>query len=96
MQVPEDHVRQTHSRRFAAECAGRDDPAFERKLDRRERCRRQHLVEMTPTGKVLDTKVVDKSTTQGIFGLHAIGTSDSNTALYYTDTNDNSLHELEQ
>jgi hypothetical protein len=54
------------------------------------------LVEITTAGKVLDTKVVDKSKTQGIFGLHATGTSDSNTVLYYTDTNDNSLHELEQ
>jgi hypothetical protein len=54
------------------------------------------LVEMTPTGKVLDTKVVDKSKTPGIFGLAAIGTKDSNTALFYTDTNTNTLHELEQ
>jgi hypothetical protein len=54
------------------------------------------LVEMTPTGQVLDTKVVDKSKGQGVFGLLAIGKTDSDTALFYTDTNDNSLHELEQ
>ncbi|MFY9718308.1 MAG: hypothetical protein WAK16_01580, partial [Candidatus Cybelea sp.] len=54
------------------------------------------LVEVTPTGQVLDTKVVDKSKGQGVFGLMAIGTNDGNTALFYTDTNDNSLHELEQ
>ena len=54
------------------------------------------LVELTPAGQVLDTKVVDKSKTAGIFGLAAIGTNDGNTALYYTDRNDNSLHELEQ
>jgi hypothetical protein len=54
------------------------------------------LVEMTPAGKVLDTKVVDTDKTPGIYGLYAIGTTDSNTALYYTDTNDNDLHELEQ
>lgn len=54
------------------------------------------LVELTNTGKVLDTKVVDKGNAPAIFGLAAIGTTDSNTALYYTDTNDNSLHELEQ
>jgi hypothetical protein len=54
------------------------------------------LVEMTPTGQVLDTTVVDKSKTSGIFGLAAIGTKDSNTALFYTDTNTNTLHELEQ
>jgi hypothetical protein len=54
------------------------------------------LVEMTPAGQVLDTMVVDKSKTPGIFGLAAIGTKDSNTALFYTDTNTNTLHELEQ
>ncbi len=54
------------------------------------------LVEVTPSGTVLDTKVVDKSKTAGIFGLLAIGKNDSSTALFYTDTNDNSLHELEQ
>jgi hypothetical protein len=54
------------------------------------------LVEMTPKGKVLDTEVVDKSKTPGIFGLAAIGTKDSNTALFYTDINTNTLHELEQ
>jgi hypothetical protein len=54
------------------------------------------LVEMTPKGQVLDTEVVDKSKTPGIFGLAAIGTKDSNTALFYTDTNTNTLQELEQ
>jgi hypothetical protein len=53
------------------------------------------LVEMTPTGKVLDTKVVDTSKTPGIFGLAATGTSDSTTTLFYSDTNTNTLHELE-
>jgi hypothetical protein len=53
------------------------------------------LVELTPSGKVLDTKVVDTSSTQGVFGLAAAGTSDSNTVLYFTDTNDNDVHELE-
>jgi hypothetical protein len=54
------------------------------------------LVEMTQTGQVLDTKVVDKSKTAGIFGLAANGKTDSNTVLFYTDTNTNTLHELEQ
>jgi hypothetical protein len=54
------------------------------------------LIEMTPKGKVLDTEVVDTSQTPGIFGLAAIGTKDSNTALFYTDTNTNTLQELEQ
>lgn len=54
------------------------------------------LVELTTAGKILDTKVVDTSKTAGIFGLYAIGTNDGNAALYYTDANDNNLHELEQ
>jgi Na+-translocating ferredoxin:NAD+ oxidoreductase RnfG subunit len=54
------------------------------------------LVEMTPKGQVLDTKVVDTSKTPGIFGLAAIGTKDGNTALFYTDINTSTLHELEQ
>lgn len=53
------------------------------------------LVELTPGGTVLDTKVVDKSKTNGVFGLVSKGTSDNNTTLFYTDTNDNNLHELE-
>jgi hypothetical protein len=54
------------------------------------------LVELMPTGKVLATKVVDKSKTPGIWGIFAIGKGDSSTAIYYTDTNGNELHELEQ
>lgn len=54
------------------------------------------LVELTPAGQILATKVVDKSKTQGIFALLAVGSSDSNTALYYTDTNSNELRELTQ
>jgi hypothetical protein len=53
------------------------------------------LVELTPAGKVLDTKVVDKSSTAGVFGLAATGTNDSNTVVFYTDTNSNDLYELE-
>ena len=53
------------------------------------------LVELTPQGKVLDTKVVDQSSTQGVFGLAATGKTDSNTVLFYTDTNTNTVHELE-
>jgi hypothetical protein len=52
------------------------------------------LVELTPAGKVLDTKVVDTSSTQGVFGLAAGGTAAS-PVLYFTDTNDNDVHELE-
>jgi hypothetical protein len=54
------------------------------------------LVELTPTGQVLDTKVVSRSKKPGIYALWAIGKNDSDTALYYTDTNTNTVQELEQ
>jgi hypothetical protein len=54
------------------------------------------LVELTPAGKVLDTAVVDSSATPGVYGLAASGTNDSNTVLFFTDTNSNNLQELEQ
>ncbi|MGB8625320.1 MAG: hypothetical protein WCD03_04080 [Candidatus Cybelea sp.] len=54
------------------------------------------LVELTPKGRVLDTKTIDTDTTGHIFGLLATGTSDSYTALFYTDTKTNTLQELEQ
>jgi hypothetical protein len=53
------------------------------------------LVELTPTGTVLDTKVVDKSKTAAIFGLVATGSNDANTALLFIDSNANNLQELE-
>ena len=54
------------------------------------------LVELTPTGQILDTKTIDTSTTAHIFGLLASGTGDSDTVLFYTDTETNTLHELER
>lgn len=54
------------------------------------------LVELTPQGQVLDTKVIDSSSTQGVFGLAARGKGDSDTVLFYTDTNSNTVHELSQ
>jgi len=52
------------------------------------------LVELTPTGKVLDTKTIDTSSSPHVFGLLATGTSDTDTVLYYTDTATNTLQEL--
>ncbi len=54
------------------------------------------LVEISAAGKLLATKTIDFSTIPHLFGLRAVGKNDSNTALFYTDTKDNSLHELEQ
>ncbi|MBV9699598.1 MAG: hypothetical protein JO078_05675 [Candidatus Eremiobacteraeota bacterium] len=52
------------------------------------------LVELTPQGQVLDTKVVDKSPTQGVFGLAARGKNDSDTVIFFTDTNSNTVNAL--
>jgi len=54
------------------------------------------LVELTPNGKVLATKTIDTSKTAHVFGLLATGTSDSDTVLFYTDTETNTLQELKQ
>lgn len=54
------------------------------------------LIEMTPAGKVLATKVVDQSKTAGVYALLAGGTTDSDTVLFFTDTNKNDLEELTQ
>lgn len=54
------------------------------------------LVEMTPTGRVLATKLLDHSKTAHVFGLVAGGTTDTDTVLFYTDTQTNTLHELQQ
>ncbi len=51
------------------------------------------LVELTLTGKVLATKKIDSSKNAHVFGLVASGTK--NVVLFYTDTADNSVHELE-
>jgi hypothetical protein len=53
------------------------------------------LIELTPQGQVLATKVVDTSKTQGVFGLASNGTNDDNTVVYFTDTNSNNVQELE-
>jgi hypothetical protein len=52
------------------------------------------LVELSPKGQVLDTKVIDKSATAHIFGLAATLTATGDTVLYYTDTKTNTLQEL--
>lgn len=53
------------------------------------------LVEISAAGKVLATKSLNSDKTAEVYGLIAVGSSDSNTVLYYTDTADNSVHELE-
>lgn len=57
--------------------------------------RGDELVEMTPKGQVLDKELVDSGAAPAIFGLASSGSKDSNTVIFYTDTNDNNVHELE-
>ena len=54
------------------------------------------LVEVAANGKVLATKTVDAGKTAEIFALAATGSDDADTALFYTDTKTNTVHELEQ
>jgi hypothetical protein len=53
-------------------------------------------ITLTPAGQILDTKIVDKNKTAGVFGLAAIGTGDSDTEIYYTDTNTNDVEQVER
>lgn len=54
------------------------------------------LVELTPAGQVLATKVADQGGSPAVLGLAATGKNDTNTTLFYTDVNDNSVHQLQQ
>ncbi len=54
------------------------------------------LVELTPAGQVLATKVADHGGSPAVLGLAATGKNDTNTTLFYTDKNDNNVHQLQQ
>lgn len=54
------------------------------------------MVELTPGGKVLATRNVDKGAAGALFGIVAIGTSDNDTKIYFNDDNDNDLQVLEK
>lgn len=54
------------------------------------------MVELTPSGKVLDTRNVDKGASGSLFGIVATGTSDADTKIYFNDDNDNNLQVLEK
>lgn len=54
------------------------------------------MVEMTPSGKILDTRNVDKGAAGALFGIVATGTDDSNAKIYFNDDNDNNLQVLER
>lgn len=54
------------------------------------------LVELTPSGKVLDVRNVDKGASGALFGVVATGSSDADTKVYFNDDNDNNLQVLEK
>jgi hypothetical protein len=54
------------------------------------------MVELSPSGKLLDTRNVDKGAAGSIFGMVATGTNDANTKLYFNDDNHNDLRVLER
>lgn len=54
------------------------------------------MVEMTPQGKVLDVRNVDKGAAGSIFGMVATGTNDADTKVYFNDDNHNDLRVLER
>ena len=54
------------------------------------------MVELTPSGKVLDVRNVDTGASGALFGIVATGTSATDTKLYFNDDNDNNLQVLER
>ncbi len=54
------------------------------------------MVEMTPHGKILDVRNVDRGAAGSIFGMVATGTSDADTKVYFNDDNHNDLRVLER
>ena len=54
------------------------------------------MVELTPSGKVLDVRNVDKGASGALFGIVATGSSAADTKVYFNDDNDNDLRVLER
>jgi hypothetical protein len=54
------------------------------------------MVELTPHGKVLDVRNVDKGAAGALFGIVATGASAADTKVYFNDDNDNNLQVLER
>lgn len=54
------------------------------------------MVEITPTGQLLDVRNVDNGAAGAIFGMVATGTNDLNTKIYFNDDNANFLEVLER
>lgn len=54
------------------------------------------MIELTPSGKVLDVRNVDRGPAGALFGMVATGTSAADTKLYFNDDNGNDLQVLER
>jgi hypothetical protein len=55
-----------------------------------------NLIELTPSGTVLDVRNVDTGAAGALFGIVATGTNDANTKIYFNDDNDNNVQVLER
>ncbi|MFZ0030747.1 MAG: hypothetical protein WAK84_02615 [Candidatus Cybelea sp.] len=53
------------------------------------------MVELSPSGQVLDVRNVDRGASGALFGMVATGADASSTRLYFNDDNDNNLQVLE-
>ncbi len=54
------------------------------------------MIELSPSGKVLDVLNVDTGASGALFGIVATGTSAADTKVYFNDDNDNNLQVLER
>jgi hypothetical protein len=54
------------------------------------------MLEITPNGKLLATRNVDKGPAGALFGIVATGTTDATTKIYFNDDNDNNLQVLQK
>ena len=54
------------------------------------------MIEVTPSGKILDVRNVDKGAAGALFGIVATGSSDADTKIYFNDDNANNLQVLEK
>ncbi len=53
------------------------------------------MVELSPSGRVMDVRNVDRGASGALFGMVATGTSAADTKLYFNDDNHNNLQVLE-
>jgi hypothetical protein len=53
-----------------------------------------NLVEIESTGAILDTKSIGQGAGGAVRGIVAVGTSDTNTVLYFNNVNENNVQEL--